>query len=81
MLATDDEQTLNNETPPTIDRGRFVQMLLVVVMTVTVVVGLLGWLVDDCRLGGAGYTNPTETGIVTDLYTDSFSPAARSTWT
>ena len=52
MLATDDEQSLNNETPPTMDRGCFVQMLLVVMMTVAVVVGLFGRLLDDGRLGG-----------------------------
>jgi hypothetical protein len=52
VLATDDEQTLNNETPPTMDRGCFVQMLLVVMMTVTVVVGLLGRLLDDRGFGG-----------------------------
>jgi hypothetical protein len=53
VLATDDEQTLNNEAPPTMDRGRFVQMLLVVVMTVPVVVPvLIGGLFDNCGLGG-----------------------------
>ena len=52
MLATDDEQTLNNEAPPT--RGCSVQMLLVVMMTVAVVVGLVGALLDDRGLGGVG---------------------------
>ena len=56
MLATDDEQTRNNEAPPTMDRGYFVQMLLVVVMTVavTVVVLLVCGLFHDDRLGSAG---------------------------
>ena len=40
--------------PPTMDRGCFVQMLRVVVMAVTVLV-LIGGLVDNGRLGGAGY--------------------------
>jgi hypothetical protein len=55
VLATDDEQALNNETPPTLDRGCFEHMLLVVVMAVavTVVVRLLRRLVDNGRLGGA----------------------------
>jgi hypothetical protein len=46
-LATDDEQTLNNEAPPTMDRGCFVQMLLVVMMTVAGVLVLVGGLLDD----------------------------------
>ena len=53
MLATDDEQSSNNETPPSMDRGCFVQMLLVMVMTVAVVLVLSG-LLDDRRLGGVG---------------------------
>ena len=57
MLATDDEQTLNNEAPPT--RGCSVQMLLVVMMTVAVVVGLFGRLLDDRGLSGARCTTET----------------------
>ena len=55
--------------------------LMSVAVVMAGVLVLLGRFIHDGRLGGAGYTNPTETGIVTDLYTDSFSPAARSTWT
>ena len=55
MLATDDEQTLNNEAPPAMDRGCFVQMLLVVMaVTVTVVAGRLRGFLDNGRLGGVG---------------------------
>ena len=63
MLATDDEQTLNNEAPPASQPGvlRY-KVLLVMVMAVTmsVVIGFLGGRVDNGRLGGARCTNVTD---------------------
>jgi hypothetical protein len=55
VLVIDDEQTSNNEAPPAERPGvlRYrVLLVMVVAVTMSVIIGLVGGLVDDGRLGG-----------------------------